>query len=146
VSTLFQDGTVSRQGKEEIVVFVEHKLRFYIAIEMKDKNAGEIFRADVKALGSLPSRLRRSITFDNGLENTLHEKINAALGTRSYFCRPYRSWEKGSIEDRNGILRRYFPQKAQAAKNRSQDCGLYHRHKCAVFLRHIYFIFSIDRS
>jgi IS30 family transposase len=41
----------------------------------------------------------------------LHEVINKALGTKSYFCKPYHSWEKGSIENHNGILRRYFPNK-----------------------------------
>jgi IS30 family transposase len=68
-------------------------------------------RALEKALGRLPPRLRRTLTYDNGLENALHELVNESLGTKSYFCKPYHSWEKGSIENRNGILRRYYPKK-----------------------------------
>jgi IS30 family transposase len=45
------------------------------------------------------------------LENALHERTNSELGVSSYFCKPYHRWEKGSIENRNGILRRYFPKK-----------------------------------
>jgi IS30 family transposase len=105
------DTVVSRNSKEAVAVFVERKNRYYIAVKMKNKTAEEMLRATIKALGFLPSHMRRSITFDNGLENALHEKINTALGTRSYFCKPYHSWEKGSIENRNGILRRYFPKK-----------------------------------
>jgi IS30 family transposase len=108
----WEAGTVvSRNGKQAAAVFVERKNRYYIAIKMKNKTAEEMLRATIKAPGFLPSRMRRTITFDNGLENALHEKINAALGTRSYFCKPYHSREKGSIENRNGILRRYFPKR-----------------------------------
>jgi IS30 family transposase len=51
------------------------------------------------------------VSRDNGLENALHELTNRELGVKSYFCKPYHSWEKGSIENRNGILRRYFPKR-----------------------------------
>jgi IS30 family transposase len=54
---------------------------------------------------------RKTLTYDNGLENALHERTNRELGVTSFFCKPYHSWEKGSIENRNGILRRYFPKK-----------------------------------
>jgi IS30 family transposase len=105
------DTVVSRQSGVCVAVLVERKSRFYIVIRIKDKSARSMRRALEKALGRLPSGLRRSITYDNGLENVLHELTNKVLGTKSYFCKPYHSWEKGSIENRNGILRRYFPKK-----------------------------------
>ena len=55
--------------------------------------------------------LRKSITYDNGSENVEHEKINVALGTDSYFCAPYRSWEKGTVENTIGLVRRWLPKK-----------------------------------
>ena len=39
----------------------------------------------------------------------MHEKINKILNIKSYFCRPYHSWEKGTVENINGIIRRFFP-------------------------------------
>jgi IS30 family transposase len=105
------DTVVSRQNRACAAVLVERKSRLYIVILMKDKSARSMRRALEKALRRLPPRLRRTLTYDNGLENVLHELTNRVLGTKSYFCKPYHSWEKGSIENRNGILRRYFPKK-----------------------------------
>ena len=51
----------------------------------------------------------KSITYDNGKEFTKHEKINKILKTKSYFCKPYHSWEKGTVENINGLIRRFFP-------------------------------------
>jgi IS30 family transposase len=78
---------------------------------MNDKTASAMHEAVTLALSGLPAGLRKTLTYDNGLENALHELTNSELGVKSYFCKPYHSWEKGSIENRNGILRRYFPKK-----------------------------------
>ena len=51
----------------------------------------------------------KSITYDNGKEFSKHEKINKILNTKSYFCKPYHSWEKGTVENINGLIRRFFP-------------------------------------
>jgi IS30 family transposase len=90
---------------------VERKTRFFIVIRIKDKTAAAMSEAVTRALIGLPPALRKTLTYDNGLENALHGLTNRALGTKSFFCKPYHSWEKGSIENRNGILRRYFPKK-----------------------------------
>lgn len=50
-----------------------------------------------------------SITADNGPENAEHEKISKRLSADFYFCHPYHSWEKGTVENRNGVIRRYLP-------------------------------------
>jgi IS30 family transposase len=50
-----------------------------------------------------------SLTLDNGSENTRHEEIAKILRASVYFCHPYHSWEKGSVENINGCVRRYFP-------------------------------------
>ena len=49
------------------------------------------------------------ITYDNGCEFSQHEKINNELHCKSYFCKPYYSWEKGTVENINGLIRRFFP-------------------------------------
>ena len=57
----------------------------------------------------LVEELVKSITYDNGSENVLHQEINDRLGIQSFFCEPYHSWEKGSVEQVNGLIRRYLP-------------------------------------
>ncbi len=74
-----------------------------------NKSARACRRALAGRLGPLPPHMRRSLTYDNGTENTEHQILNLTLGTRSYFCAPYHSWEKGTVENRNGIVRRFFP-------------------------------------
>ena len=49
------------------------------------------------------------MTYDNGTENINHELANNLLNCKSFFCNAYHSWEKGSIENRNKILRQFFP-------------------------------------
>jgi IS30 family transposase len=69
---------------------------------MKNKTALSMHEGVSSALQGLPAGMRRSLTYDDGTENALHELTNLELGVISYFCKPYHSWEKGSIENRNG--------------------------------------------
>ncbi len=52
-----------------------------------------------------------SITYDNGLEFSMHERVNELLDGESYFCRPYHSWDKSGVENDNGPVRQYFPKR-----------------------------------
>jgi IS30 family transposase len=63
------------------------------------------------SLADIPTHLRKSITYDNGTENCSHQATNAALNTLSFFCTPYHSWEKGSVEHVIGLIRRIYPKK-----------------------------------
>jgi IS30 family transposase len=58
----------------------------------------------------------RSITFDNGSENVEHQLVNETLGTKSYFCHPYTSQEKGTVENTAGLVRRHWPKQTDFAK------------------------------
>ncbi|AEF81837.1 IS30 family transposase [Leadbettera azotonutricia] len=105
------DTAISRQSKAAIMATVERKTRFLLVRKIKSKSAPCMHEALVKCLGEYSLRNRMSITYDNGTENAFHLATNNCLNTKSYFCNPYHSWEKGSIENRIGILRRYFPKK-----------------------------------
>jgi len=56
------------------------------------------------------------LTYDNGTENTNHLETNRVLGTKSFFCAPFHSWEKGTVENTIGLVRRYLPKKTDLAK------------------------------
>ena len=60
---------------------------------------------------SLDRRLRRTITFDNGTEFARHQVLTDELGIRTFFCAPYSPWQKGSVENAIGRLRRRLPRK-----------------------------------
>ncbi len=105
------DTAVSRQSKAAITATAERQSRFLIAKKIKGKTAKDMHCALVKSLKRVPEKLRKTITYDNGTENANHKLTDIVLKTKSYFCNPYHSWEKGSIENRIGMIRRYFPKK-----------------------------------
>ena len=60
-------------------------------------------------IGSLQGYRVKTITYDNGLEFAGHEIVSDKLQAKGYFCKPYHSWEKGGVENYNGLVRQYFP-------------------------------------
>ena len=105
------DTVISRQSKAAIMVLAERSKRFVIIKKLTAKTAYNMHNAVVKSLSIFPKSVRRSITYDNGTENAFHELTNKVLGTKSYFCNPYHSWEKGTVENIIGIIRRFYPKK-----------------------------------
>jgi IS30 family transposase len=105
------DCIVSRESKAALNVLVERVSRFTLVSKVKQKTAEEICKNIISSLCPLPKRFVKSITYDNGTEFTCHDQINRLLDINSYFCEPYHSWEKGSVENRNGLIRRFLPKK-----------------------------------
>lgn len=103
------DTMVSRKNSSTLVTLSERKTKTVIIAQVKENTAEVVSKAIISRLRTLPKELRRSITYDNGHENVMHENVNQALEMKSYFCAPYHSWEKGTIENTNGLIRRYLP-------------------------------------
>ena len=110
------DAIVSKQSKATLSVSVERVSKLVKIKKIKQNKADMFSKAIIRQMKPLPPWARRSITYDNGSENTQHELINDQLNTDSYFCNPYSSWEKGSVENMNGLIRRFLPKKTDFAK------------------------------
>jgi IS30 family transposase len=80
------DTVVSRQSKVCVAVLVERKSRFFIVVRIKDRSAAAMSAAVTEALGGLPPESRKTITYDNGLENAPHDSTNLELGAASFFA------------------------------------------------------------
>jgi len=94
-----------------IQAVLERKTRYYQAKLIPNIDSEYGIRAQKKLLSKLPEAARRSVTLDNGKENYNHEQLQRDLQTQTFFCDPYCSNQKASIENQNGILRRYIPKK-----------------------------------
>ena len=105
------DTIVSKQSTESLQIIVERKSRITKLSKLHRRTSKEMSGTVIKRLKSLPQNLRRTMTYDNGSENVDHLRINKALGTKSYFCIPYHSWEKATVENTAGLVRRFFPKK-----------------------------------
>lgn len=95
--------------KTALSVTVERKFRITYLNKMQKKTADEKNRVVFTRMAVLPEKLRKTLTEDNGAENTNHKELTASLGTKIYFCHPYASWEKPTVENMNGRIRRYIP-------------------------------------
>jgi IS30 family transposase len=110
------DTMVSRQSGEALQVLVERKARNTRLRKLQARGAAEMRKAMNRSLSHCPKHLLLSVTYDNGSENVQHERVNRTLGTKSYFCEPFHSWEKGSVENAAGLVRRHLPKKTDFAK------------------------------
>lgn len=105
-------GRSKNSSPQTLVVARERKTRFVLAKKVSRlKFAMEGLK---EILSPLPVK---SITFDNGRENARYYK----LGIKSYFCHPYASWQKGSVENAIGLIREYIPKKSDLS-DYSHDC------------------------
>jgi transposase, IS30 family len=93
-------------GSGFLLSVYERKSRIGKLYLLPDKGSAETMKAIVTVLHG---HKVNSITYDNGLEFAMHELVNELLECESYFCKPYRSWEKGGVENYNGLVRQYFP-------------------------------------
>jgi len=105
----FEGDSVEGKGhRDGVHTEVERVSRMYFVRFVKRIDSDEGIRAQKEIFGSLPSMARKSVTLDNGRENHKHTKLNE-LGMNTYFADPYSSWQRGTNEYHNGLLRRYFP-------------------------------------
>ena len=100
------------KGRSAVQVMVERTSRLTRLKKVHNKTSLVCRLAIDHLLKPLPQSMRRSITYDNGPENQEHHLLNVKLGIDSYFCEPYHSWEKGTVENTNGLIRRFFPKRA----------------------------------
>ena len=105
------DSMACSSGRFAINVVIERVSRRVFIRKLQNKKAHTTQQAIVRSLLHVPPHARKSITYDNGSENYYHESVNHKLGMQSFFCKPYHSWEKGSVENANGLIRRYIPKK-----------------------------------
>ena len=110
-----------RTQKGNLLTTVERKTGLTLAGGLPSKTA-EATAAKLTALLSvLPKAARRSITFDNGSEFAQHHKLEGDLGLLTFFCDPHSPWQRGSIENANGILRRDPPRKTEFSDYTEHD-------------------------
>jgi IS30 family transposase len=93
-----------------IATLVERSTRYCQLVALPDGHGAErVARALAQSIQTLPSQLRRSLTWDQGKEMAEHRRFSVSSGVEVYFCDPQSPWQRGSNENTNGLLRQYFP-------------------------------------
>ena len=96
-------------GKANVTSLVERKSRFTFLLPNEDKRSAAVIAGIGEALQPLPQDARRTITFDRGSEFAAYPRLASRLAVASYFCDPHSPWQKGSVENANGRVRRFLP-------------------------------------
>ncbi len=109
-----------RKKGKVLVTIVERVSRYCIIVVADDKTA--ICRAILQGALSM-RKYFKTVTCDNGAEFALHENLSEKLGAQWYFAHPYHSWERGSCENANGLIRQYFPKGMDFDKLTQKDAG-----------------------
>ena len=104
------DTVIGASHKGAVVTMVERKSGYAVMTKVEKKTSELVSSAIVDKLQPLAARVK-TLTFDNGKEFAGHAQIDQQLQSTAYFARPFASWERGSNENLNGLLRQYVPKK-----------------------------------
>ena len=98
-------------NNSHIATLVERHSRFTALVKVPSKDTAAVVAALSRHVRKLPAALRRSLTWDRGLEMAKHKSFTVATNVNVYFCDPQSPWQRGTNENTNGLLRQYFPKR-----------------------------------
>jgi len=103
------DTVESCNHKPGVNTLLERKTGLFLVTRVSDKTSASTVRAIEERMSSLPKKMKQTITFDNGPENSNWQMVEEKTELKTFFAHPYHSWERGANENANGLLREYFP-------------------------------------
>jgi IS30 family transposase len=103
------DSMISRQSTFGLNTVVERKTGLVFITKIENTKAEATKNTLVQRLSTLPEEFRKTITSDNGSENFLYDLVQLELNILWFFAHAYHSWERGTNENTNGLIRWYFP-------------------------------------
>jgi IS30 family transposase len=102
------DTVMGKDGRHCLLTLVERKTRWTRIIKLPARQAAEVNKALIREVRA--GRLNmKSLTLDNGTEFHGFKELEHKLGIKVYFAQPYHSWERGTNENTNGLIRQYLP-------------------------------------
>jgi transposase, IS30 family len=116
------DLIVGKDGRSVVGTLVERATRYVLLLHLPGgKDARLVEAAMRQAIATLPARLARTITWDQGSEMARHAHFTIATGIPVYFCDPHAPWQRGSNENTNGLLRQYLPKGTDLSAHSAAD-------------------------
>jgi IS30 family transposase len=114
------DTVIGAAHKQAIVTLVERKSGYALIAKVSNKTSDLVSQAIITQLNPV-TPLVKTLTFDNGKEFAEHARIDTALKSTTYFADPFASWQRGSNENFNGLLRQYIPKKRPLSTVTNQE-------------------------
>ena len=121
------DTVMGNGSKDCIVTMVERKSGYVEIAKVPDRTAESVTRETIELIKRQQRRVK-TVTSDNGTEFHGYKDIERATGTRFYFAYPYHSWERGTNENTNGLIRQYLPKGTSMKHVTAERCGAVSNH------------------
>ncbi len=116
----WEGDLITGSKNTHIATLVERHSRFTLLVRVRGKDTASVVTALSRQVRKLPAELRRSLTWDRGMEMAHHKRFTVATSVQVYFCDPQSPWQRGTNENTNRLLRQYFP-KGSALSRYSQS-------------------------
>jgi IS30 family transposase len=116
----WEGDLVTGSKNTHIATLVDRKSRFTFILKLKGKDARSVNDALIHKFNSLPENLKKTLTWDRGMELAKHIELTKKTGIPVYFCDPQSPWQRGLNENTNSLIRQYFPKKTCLGQH-SQD-------------------------
>lgn len=113
----WEGDLVTGSDNTHIATLVERKSRFTLILKLKGKDSDSVNRALITAFNAIPSPMKRSLTWDRGMELAKHAEFTQETNIPVYFCDPQSPWQRGTNENTNSLIRQYFPKKTCLAQH-----------------------------
>ena len=117
----WQGDLLGGTKNSHIATLVERHSRFTILVKVPSKDTATVVAALSRHVRKLPASLRRSLTWDRGLEMAKHKSFTVATNVKVFFCDPQSPWQRGTNENTNRLLRQYFPKKTDLSGYSQSD-------------------------
>lgn len=116
------DTVMGKGSKHCILTLVERATGYTVIGQLNNKTADEVYERTLKLIKRLKGKVK-TITADNGTEFHRYKHVETMTGVKYYFAKPYHSWERGTNENTNGLIRQYIPKGLSMSKLTQQKCN-----------------------
>ena len=113
----WEGDLVTGSGNTHIATLVDRKTRFTLILKLDGKDAESVNGALIDTFKKLPESMRKSLTWDRGMELAKHADFTEETSVPVYFCDPQSPWQRGTNENTNSLIRQYFPKKTCLAQH-----------------------------
>ncbi len=117
----WEGDLITGSKNTHIATLVERHSRFTLLVRVRGKDTASVVTALSRQVRKLPAELRRSLTWDRGMEMAHHKKFTVATHVQVYFCDPQSPWQRGTNENTNRLLRQYFPKSTDLSSYSQKD-------------------------
>lgn len=117
----WEGDLIAGAKNSHVATLVERYSRFVMLVKVDGKDTQSVVAALSAKVRDLPDELRRSLTWDRGMELARHKEFTVATDVKVYFCDPKSPWQRGSSENTNGLLRQYLPKNSNLSRHSQKE-------------------------